>query len=317
MHATIDIGTNSVLLLIADPRSDGSVRVECDLTHVTRLGQGLTSTGVISTAAADRTMQTLRDYKELCEKHGVRSIAAIGTAALRNATNAAEFVARAKNDLGLEIEVISAEREARLTYEASAHDFGTSIEVIDIGGGSTELIAQRRDPKGELPGLNILSMPVGSVSLTEKYLKSDPVTHGEMHELRSALHKVFQAWVEPIKYARPNDLTFVATAGTATTLMSMHLRLEHYSADAVHGGRMKISEMRDIIDKITPMTIAARKGLTGLMPERADVILAGAELLHDAMSFLGYAEVTISDRGVKWGLFYEKFCNSSPFVRGS
>ncbi len=308
MFATIDIGTNSVLLLVAELEADGSVRVFEDRTEVTRLGRGLGKSGEISSESARRTIDTLRRYKQLCDENNASCVAAVGTAALRKASNAAEFSRRVREELGIEIEVISSEREAELTYRGSARDFGSSIAVMDIGGGSTELIARRRDPHGELPGLNMVSLPIGSVSLTEAWLHSDPTSHEELHNLRAAIHAVLEENVDPSMFSRPNDLAFVATAGTATTLMSMHLKLRRYKPEAVHGAKLKISDLRDIIDEILPRTVEERKLIPGLMPERADVILAGAELLHDAMSYLGYAEVTISDRGVKWGLFYEKFC---------
>ncbi|MFA4874896.1 MAG: Ppx/GppA phosphatase family protein [bacterium] len=308
MFATIDIGTNSILLLIGEPQQDGSVLVSEDRALVTRLGQGLVKSGEISRSAADRTLHALSEYKRLCDERGVSEIAAVGTAALRNASNAATFIEQVRREFSIDIEVISAEREATLTYEGSAHDFGPAIAVIDIGGGSTEIIAQKRDPHGKLPGLNIVSLPLGCVTLTEKYLHSDPVTHAELHDLRAAIHASLEERLELSMYARPNDLEFVATAGTATTLSAMHQKLARYEPEAVHGSRMKMADLRDILDDLVRMTLEERKRIPGLIPERADVILAGAELLHDAMSYLGYADVTISDRGARWGLFYEKFC---------
>lgn len=297
MFATIDIGTNSVLLLIGEPMPDGSVRVIEDRAVVTRLGEGMHASGVISDKAAERTLDALLSFWGLCTKHSVKSIAAIGTAALRDAKNSQDFLLIVKKATGLDIEMISSEREARLTFAASAHDFGSDIVLIDIGGGSTEFVSSDK----------IVSLPTGCVSLTEKFLSSDPETEEEILALRNHVRSILKIDVDPAMFARPHDREFVAVAGTATTLMSMHLRLDVYDAAKVHGERLKIDELRNLIDEMKGRTIDERKKMKGLIPERADVILSGAELLYEAMSWLGYATVKVSDRGVKWGLFYERY----------
>lgn len=307
-HATIDIGTNSVLLLLGEPQPDGTIRIAEDRAAVTRLGEGLVRHGEISERAASRTLQVLKEYREVCERYGIAVPAAIGTSALREADNAGTFIRRARQELGIEIEVLPAEREAELTYAAAARDFGKEIAVIDIGGGSTELICQKRDSGGPMDGLFLVSLPLGCVVLTEKHLHSDPTTPDELHAMRMAIHATFESAIEPVHFARPNDLNLVATAGTATTVMAMHQKLAAYRGDAVHGQRMRITELRELIALLMEKTVAQRRKLPGLLPERADVILAGSVLLHEAMSFMGYAEVTISDRGLRWGLFYEKYC---------
>ncbi len=304
MQAAIDIGTNSVLLLIGERLPDGTVRPVEDRARVTRLGEGLAACGAISDAAAERTLSALREYMELCDRHKVEGIAAIGTAALRNASNARDFLLMAKKAMGLSIEVISPEREAELTFLAAASDFGREIVVIDIGGGSTELIT-------ELKGVReLVSMPIGCVVLTENHVKSDPPSQHDVDSLRGCVRHELSKGIEPHIFARPHEAKLVATAGTATAIMAMHLALDPYIPEAVHGSLLKITDLRDIVDMLRCKTVAERRSIKGLMPERADVILAGSILLHDAMSYLGYADATISDRGVKWGLFYERFCKA-------
>ena len=303
MKAAIDIGTNSVLLLIGEPKPDGTIRTAVDRAEGTRLGEGLAESGSISDVAADRTMAVLADYMRLCDEHAVTGIACVGTAAFRGASNADDFIMLAKRSLGLNVEIISSEREAELTYLACERDFGSEIVVLDIGGGSTELIA--RDPKGS--ELEFLSLPLGCVLLLESFIEGDPVRHDELVRTRAHIREILERDVDPKVFGRPNDREFVATAGTATTLMAIDLALERYSADAVHGSTLAIANLRDMLDDLMSKTLEERRAVKGLPPQRADVIITGAAILHEAMSYLGYSDVVISDRGVKWGLFYERF----------
>jgi len=306
MKAVIDIGTNSVLLLIGEAMPDGSVRSEVDTARVTRLGHGLAESGEIAPSAAERTLVALKEYTDACDRLRVDGIAVVGTAALRTASNAADFIMIVKKTLGLSIEVISEEREAELTYIASAHDFGEPIVVVDIGGGSTELVTMHDS------SLKIASMPIGCVNLTEAHIRSDPPSEREIDALRGAVRHELGTGAMPQTFARPHEARLVASAGTATTLMSIHLSLDPYSPAAVHGRALKITELRGIMDMLRSKNLSELRSIRGLMPERADVILAGSFILHEAMSHLGYSEVTISDRGVKWGLFYERFGTSPP-----
>jgi len=152
-----------------------------------------------------------------------------------------------------------------------------------------------------------VSLPIGSVNLTESHVKDDPPSHHDADELRGNIRHELTSRVPLEIFARPHEAILVATAGTATTLMAMRLSLDEYRPEAVHGKVLKITDLRDIVELLRSRTVAERRSLKGLLPERADVIMAGSMLLHDSMSYLGYADVTISDRGVKWGLFYEKF----------
>jgi exopolyphosphatase/guanosine-5'-triphosphate,3'-diphosphate pyrophosphatase len=296
MFATIDIGTNSVLLLIGKSLHDGDIAVAADLAEVTRLGQGLAHSGEISPEASARTLETLKRYHKLCKKLGAREIAVVGTAALRTASNATEFINRAESALGLKVEIISEEQEAMLTYKACSHDFGSDIMVIDIGGGSTELVSKE----------HTVSIPIGCVSLLEEFLKTDPPTEKEMLLMRTSVRKELESAIEQKTFKHRGAL--VAVAGTATTLGSIELSLEHYDPKAVHGSRLSISDLCKIIQVLLKKNLTDRREIKGLNPDRADVIVPGAGILYEAMNYLGFSKVTISDRGVKWGLFYEKFC---------
>jgi exopolyphosphatase/guanosine-5'-triphosphate,3'-diphosphate pyrophosphatase len=308
MKATIDIGTNSVLLLIGEPLPDGSVRVIEDRAEGTRLGEGLSQSGSISDAAAERTMAVLRDYRKRCSKQGVDEIAAIGTSALRMASNPGIITDAVASTLGFTVDIIPEEREAKLTYLGCSRSFGNDIVVIDIGGGSTEVIG--RSPEPGSTELNAVSMPIGSVSLFEDFIKSDPPNHADLMRARERVRLTLETYLDVHTFARPHDRKFVATAGTATTLMAIRLMLDPYDAAVVHGHVLKMPDLRDVMHDLISRPLKLRRNLKGLPAQRADVIITGSLLLHEAMSFLGYADTVISDHGVKWGLFYKKFCTA-------
>jgi exopolyphosphatase / guanosine-5'-triphosphate,3'-diphosphate pyrophosphatase len=301
MLAIIDIGTNSTLLLIARITGDGTVEVVEDIATVTKLGEGLSKNSTISDKASERTLTTLSEYKKLCVDHGVERIVTVGTAALRTAKNASDFCMIAKRELGLDIKIISGEEEATLTFSASAHDFGANIEVIDIGGGSTEIISNDGSES-----LNSASLPIGCVNLTEQFLKSEPVSKTEVEALRSTIRKKLKAAGSRFTV---HGSRFVATAGTATTLMAMNLGLDKYSRDAVHGKTISIDWLQETIGQLQPKSIDERKSIAGLPADRADVILAGAIILDEVMQKLASEEVTISDAGVRRGILYEELHN--------
>lgn len=301
MIATIDIGTHSVLLLVGEKRSDGGFRVVEDRLIITRLGEGVMESGILSQEACDKTISALKLYLKICKDAGAERIKTVGTAALRNAQNAKPFIERVKMELGLGVEVISAEKEARLTYEASSVDFGKEITVVDIGGGSSEIISGP-------PPLEIISIPIGCVSLTEEFIRSDPIYFDDEKTLRNNIYDLLYDQLSDNFRSSQNEV--VATAGTATTLLAMHYEIEPYDGKMVHGKRLDIASLGQLIDEIRSKNLNERSRMPGLMPERAQVIFAGAVLLEELLRFLGTSECTISDRGVRWGLFNEEICKT-------
>lgn len=308
MFATIDIGTNSVLLLVGNVSPEGKVKVVHDLMTITRLGRGLSATGKISEDAMERTFNAIGKYFEICSGSGVSRIEAIGTAVLRNASNAADFLSRVKAKFDMDVEVVSGEREARLAYEANSPDFGNEILVADIGGGSTEFVTIPVGGGTEGKRIEFKSLQIGCVSLTEKFLKNDPPLDGEVADLQKDVRHALESGLDPKIFARPHDRTFVAASGTATTLAAMEMKLDPYEPARVHGMKMKITTLRDIINDVRKKDIEERKKIPGLIPARADVIFSGLCILHEVMVFLGHADLIVSDHGVRWGLFYEKYC---------
>lgn len=308
MFATIDIGTNSVLLLIGDTLPDGRIRIAADEARITRLGEGMTAQENLGPAAIDRTVAALKEYRGLCEKHHVSATAVVATEALRHASNANEFILRAKEDAGFDVEVVGPDQEAWLTFHACAREFGTDLLVCDIGGGSTELIWGRTGDAKAQPdaaACQFLSLPIGSVVLTEHFIKNDPVTPEEFHELCTIIDQHLSQALHSLSHRHADKL--VATAGTATTLAAIEKRMSSYDHAKIHGILLEMLDVQVIIDELKMKSISERRKIAGLQKGREDVILAGAIILDRVMRRLGYDVVTVSDRGLRWGLFYERF----------
>jgi exopolyphosphatase/guanosine-5'-triphosphate,3'-diphosphate pyrophosphatase len=298
--ATIDVGTNTTLLLVAEV-TGADVTVLAERAEITRLGRGIgqQAGGGLGQAGIERTLAVLQDYAEVARRHEA-SLHAIGTEALRRAPNAGEFLAPAARVLGTPIEVIDGDREAALTFLAAARSFpaataGTSV-VVDIGGGSTEIIVARA---GRVEFRR--SLPVGSVRLTERHVRSDPATPAEIEAARAEVDRQLAALPFP---ARP--LVLIGTAGTVTTLAAMSLGLASYDPAIVHGHRLTLAALDTQIARLQVSTQAERERMVGLDPKRADVILAGACVLRQIAAAARAEAILVSDRGIRWGLLYEK-----------
>lgn len=293
--AAIDIGTHSVLLLIAEKNSSGKIDVLADEATLTRIGEGLWLSNHFAAAGMERTLAVLKRYRELCDQHGAEKILVVGTAAFRKAQNAAEFAAQVQKECRLEIEIISGEREAVLTWKAASTDFGEEILVVDIGGGSTEIITTG----------SAVSMPIGSIVLTEKYCHSNPISDSDYKKICAAVETHLSSL--NAQHMSHDAQRLIATAGTATTLGAIKKQMKTYKHAEIHGMKISLNEVEKIIAELRAKTIFDRKKIPGLEPGRADVILAGATLLKKIAEHFNFQEITVSDRGVRWGLAYELF----------
>ena len=304
--ATIDIGTNTTLLLVADVRSRPGqactakdVEVLAEWAQITRLGRGIGADGGLGREAIERTLRVLRDYKAIAGENGA-TVYAIGTEALRRAPNSADFLGPAAMVLGNAVEVIDGEREAALSFLAAERSFpeatlGTTT-VVDIGGGSTEIIvarASRIDVRR--------SLPIGSVRLTERHIFSDPAADAEVAAVTQAVDSALADIPFPEERA-----TLIGTAGTVTSLAAMSLGLSSYDPKIVHGHRLTIAALDGEIQRLRLLRQAEREKIAGLDPKRADVILAGAIILAGIARAARANEILVSDRGIRWGLLFEK-----------
>jgi exopolyphosphatase / guanosine-5'-triphosphate,3'-diphosphate pyrophosphatase len=301
--AFIDIGTNTILGLIAELKNDGSFDVLDDLAEITRLGEGVQRTGRISPEGEERSLKVLRCYLERFESLNVEEIIAVGTSALRDARNSAEVRGRLKEQLGFDVRVISGDEEAAYSFLAVQRGLPLNrreLLVVDVGGGSTEFI------RGSEAGVSqAVSINIGSVRLTEQFLHADPVRKEECEKMRLAIER--ELALLPHQWLKDSSiLTLVGIAGTFTTLSAVEKKLARYAHGEVHGSRLTLSEVRRQVALYQGKTIAERKAIDGLEPKRADVILAGATLIERVMTVFDLQQVIVSDHGVRYGLLHER-----------
>ncbi len=296
----LDVGTNTVLMLVAEPQADGSVRRLLDLQRITRLGQGVDRNHRLDPQAALRTLDAIAEFADQARNAGAEKILAAGTATLRDAADGDGFIRRVRERAGVELEIISGEAEAWLSYLAVMHglriDPAQRLLIIDIGGGSTEFI--RAEPAAKL---EMASLQIGSVRLTERIVHSDPPTAHEAADLRLAIDAELKGLGWELK---PDVL--VGIAGTVTTVCAVALEMETYDADRVHGHRLSRAEVERVLGLFGSLPLAERRKLKGLEPARADVIFAGAAILERVISECGVDQVIVSDQGVRWGLVWRE-----------
>ncbi|HSK30566.1 MAG TPA: Ppx/GppA phosphatase family protein [Candidatus Limnocylindria bacterium] len=300
--AFIDIGTNAILCLIVDIRDTGRFRVLDDLADIARLGQGVDRTGRISPEGEQRALEVLERYRDHCRNLGVEEVIAVGTSALRDAENSSEVRARYRDKLGFDIHVISGGDEAAYSFLAVQRGLSlgaSEFMVFDVGGGSTEFI------RGNQSGVAIaVSIDMGSVRLTERFLRGDPVRAVEVAPMIAAIdHEIAQLPRRGIQ--TDPGLTLVGIAGTFTTLAAVQKQLTRYSHSDVHGSCLSLDEVRRQVGLYQEKSVAERKKIVGMDAKRADVIFAGACLIERIMNFFHADRVIVSDQGVRYGLLYE------------
>ncbi len=299
--ATIDIGTNTALLLVARPSLGGALELVEERAEITRLGRGIGAGGELGAEGIARTLAALREFVDIARRHRAK-IAAIGTEALRRAPNRAAFLDPAAEILGAPIEVIDGAREAALTFQAVADAFPAALPgaltVVDIGGGSTEIVIAAG---GEVT-FNV-SLPLGSVRLTERFIHHDPPRPDEIAAITADVDGALAS--VPFPRSGTSPVTLVGVAGTVTSLAAMTEALVSYDAARVHGYRLSQAALAEQIARLRVGTQAARERIIGLDPKRADVILAGALILQRIAAAAGVDEIQVSDRGIRWGLMHE------------
>jgi exopolyphosphatase/guanosine-5'-triphosphate,3'-diphosphate pyrophosphatase len=304
--ATVDVGTNTTLLLVAEARGPRDIRVLEDRAEITRLGRGIGTDGRLGAEGIARTLALLQEYAASAATHGAE-ICAVGTEALRRAPNAAEFLDPAAAILGVPVEVIGGDREAALTFRAAMASFpeiaDKSIAVVDIGGGSTEVIVSEKASVRSRA-----SLPLGAVRLTERHVRGDPPSAEEIAAMTGEVEEALQ--VVPARGSAGARLHLVGTAGTVTTLCAMALGLQNYDPSRVHGYRLGREELDAQIERLATSTLAVRERMAGLDPRRADVILAGAFILSGLARRLEASSVLVNDRGIRWGLLYERLASA-------
>lgn len=293
--AVIDIGTNTLLLLVVDEQLKRVV----DLCRFGRLGKGLDASGNLAPEAIARSLDICREYRAVMDEHQVGAPAVIATQALREAKNAGEFVGPAEEILRARIEIIEGTREAELAFLSVARTLpelaGTPYVVVDVGGGSTELIVT-----DGAKVTSAVSVPIGAVRLTERHLTHDPPTREEIAALDADIDRHLGA------LDLPRGVPLIGTAGTATTIGAVQLALATYDPDAVTGLRLAPGIIEELRARLLAATVAARKGMPGIEVQRADVIAAGVAIYARAMARMQAPVMITCDRGIRWGLAFER-----------
>jgi len=296
--ASIDIGTNTILLLIAEVGGE-KIKPLFEMETVARLGEGVQKSGILTDEAMRRGIETLSRYVERCQAMSVQKLFAVGTSALREAKNSGEFLRLVKEKMNLSVEVISGEEEARLSYLAVSKDLSEANEpilVVDVGGGSTEFILGRGNQINQWT-----SLPLGSVRFTEQFIHSDPVRKEEWNTMEKKIRELLASIRHPHE-----PLSMVAVGGTATTLASVEQGLEEFIPQKIHHFVLRREALKNQLLLYRSKTIEERKKIPGLPAARADVILAGGAILYLTMEELNSPSVSISCHGVRYGLLYRK-----------
>jgi len=304
-YGSIDIGTNAVLLLVME--SNGQLDELYDASTITRLGEGVLATGRLIRPAMERTVGALVRYRRVLDDYGVETLDCFGTAALREAENRAEFVEMAWQRAGIRVRVRRRYEEAYYTYLSVKDDpriEGEELLIVDIGGGSTEIT------RGTRHGfLGYVSLPLGTVKLTERFIRHDPPLAEELANLSGFVHE--QAGCgSPLDGGRAGRIgsdnrSIVGMAGTVTTLAAMVLGLDAFDKKKVHGMVISLATLREWRERLLAMTVEERKGLPGMEPGREDLIPQGVVLMEEIVVAFGGTQFTVSTAGARYGVLYE------------
>lgn len=292
LRAVVDIGTNTVLLLVGRRGPHGRVEVVLDEARITRLGRGLDRGGRLDPGAIDHTLEVLADYGEIAREHGAQ-LCVVATEGLRMAADRESFLQRAQASLGCPIRIVTGDEEAELSYLSVAQEMpaDTALRVLDIGGGSTELVVGR--------GLRVegrRSHPVGSVRLTERFVRHDPPKLEELARIESATWEALDR--QPVA---PFE-TLHALAGTVTTAGALLLGLEAYDREAVDGLQVSIEQLVSLRAELAAETLEQRVRRPLLPAGRADVIVAGLSILLVVLQHCGATQLVVHDRGLRYAL---------------
>jgi exopolyphosphatase/guanosine-5'-triphosphate,3'-diphosphate pyrophosphatase len=295
---TLDVGTNTVLMLVAERDAAGAVHQIADFARITRLGRGVDASRRLDPESAAQTLAAITEFAHKARDLGAEKIVGVATATLRDVHDGADFIAQVKANAGIDLEVITGETEADLSYLAVTKglqlDPAAKLLIVDIGGGSTELI--RSEPGRKL---DLVSLQIGSVRLTERHVHHDPPTAAEAAELRLAVDEMLQ----DLGWEFTPDV-MVGVAGTVATVCAITLELATYDSKVVHGHHLSHEDVMATIVKLGCLPLDDRKRLPGLEAPRADVIFAGTAILERIMAYFHQNEVVVSDQGVRWGLLW-------------
>jgi exopolyphosphatase / guanosine-5'-triphosphate,3'-diphosphate pyrophosphatase len=293
IHAAIDCGTNSTRLLI----SDGTTTSE-RLMRITRLGKGVDRTGRLDPEAIERTLEVLREYREVMDRYDVAGVRVAATSASRDAANRDDFFGPAAEILGVELELLSGQEEAAMSFlgaTADLEDRDVLTLVVDIGGGSTEFAVGTREVDASI------SIDVGCVRMTEKYLLHDPPLPEELSNCISVVEQYLDDVAREVPTAGM-AVRFVGLAGTVTNVAAVELGLAEYDPEAIHHFVLTKDAAEDVFRTLATESVEDRKHNPGLEAQRADVIVGGCCVLVEIFRYFGFTECLVSEADILDGL---------------
>ena len=306
--STIDIGTNTILMVTAEARPDGTIQILGDEHAIARLGKGVDASRTIVPETFSRMADFLLRYRQIAESHNAERILAFGTSALRDASNQQEFIAQMTERTGITIEVLSGNDEARWTYRgalfgiASAASQSPAVAVLDIGGGSTEIAVGNGSQLQ-----NSISLDIGAVRAAERCFSGLPPSAAELANARkfacAELAKTFEL---------PPQTIAVGVAGTVTTLGAMHAGMEQFNAEALNGRWLPAGFIHSTAERLAGLTLAETAAIPQINSGRADIILAGAIILDEFMRRYQLPALMVSTRGVRYGVMLRELGQQSP-----
>ncbi len=309
-YGALDLGTNNCRLLIATP-SRGGFRVVEAFSRIVRLGEGLTHSGRLQDAAMDRAVAALKICAEKLQRRQVSQLRAVATQACRSAENGGEFIARVKAETGLTLSIIDPEEEARLSVAGCANLMDRQADaalVVDVGGGSTELSwvtfsGEERDRRPRL--ISWLSIPVGVVTLAERFPEPEPATEAWWQAMVGAVRAEISAFgaADPLRmHFQEGRAHLIGTSGAITSLAGLHLGLQRYDRSRVDGLWMTRAECDAAADRLRSVGRAGRAAEPCIGPDRADLVLAGAAILEAVQQLWPCERVRVADRGLREGM---------------
>lgn len=301
--AAIDCGTNSLHLLIARIDEQGRYDIVYDLKDNPRLGEGLTQTGVLSAKAQARALQTLVEYREICNRFAVERSRVVATSAVRRSLNQAEFARKVRDKAGFELDILSGQEEARLVALACGHEPGFTegpYLLFNVGGGSTELVLGRgreiRDAR---------SAEIGAVTATEAHLHTDPPKRGEVEAMEAAIARELKRTLKP-KSVEAGQRMLFGSGGTVMNVIGVQQVLRYGSTLTGTFFGLSYKRLRETYLSMLEKKIAQRRTVAGLNPARADIIIGGIGIVKVLMETYGYPMLVSVDKGLKYGVVVEE-----------
>lgn len=298
--ASIDIGTNTILMLVADVERNGTLSVVRDEHFIARLGKGVDEHGFIQKETFQRVRRILSQLKSIADSNGVQHLAACGTSALRDAANRQEFIDFIREHLPIDIKILSGQEEAESTYLGAVSEYledspSGEYAVLDIGGGSTELVTGT--------GSNVssaVSIDIGSVRLTERILKNSPPENTALEDavklVQNHLHHI-----SPL----PSATTLIGVAGTLTTLAALNLQLKTFDKTLINRYVLTKETIERIFQELRHLTLDQIRRYPQIHPSRADILLAGILILLETLHKVNLSQITVSDRGLRYGILLQ------------